>query len=479
MTFKSIAFRDSFQLRLIYRKLLEKIKSRYNANIIVFVNSKQAIKEYQTFLMKGVINEIFFLDDLERKINLSDKDKILKISRNIEQKINFNYNRLRMVERSFGLEFYLGAPNIPRGPRSEFNYYEMVNYYNIYITKLINKLQSYKVHFFLNPSPFDEIICRCLKIKFKLLLPSRVKNYWFWSAGHSFQPSNIKDDFNSFKKKKKFKKVIMNKQFFFDRVSKKKFKIGSEIRLFKRIFDLIKRQIYYFYKPTINRYYFFTFLKYSFCEYFFYKYLTSKKVSLLKDINQKYIYFPLQTEPEFSLHVASQECFDQLNVIASISKELPSNIFLVVKEHIYSLGTRNKEFYRRISQFKNVILVNQNELGLNLIKKSVAVANISGSSGLEAAILGKPVLNFGKNNFYDFIPHVFNVSTSDKLFNKISYIIEGRVDLKESEKNGYFLRESIIKNSFDMGIFTNINRDKFNDEHLETILKNLEKVINN
>ena len=63
MTFKSIAFRDSFQLRLIYRKLLEKIKSRYNANIIVFVNSKQAIKEYQTFLMKGVINEIFFLDD--------------------------------------------------------------------------------------------------------------------------------------------------------------------------------------------------------------------------------------------------------------------------------------------------------------------------------------------------------------------------------------------------------------------------------
>ena len=108
-----------------------------------------------------------------------------------------------MVERSFGLEFYLGAPNIPRGPRSEFNYYEMVNYYNIYITKLINKLQSYKVHFFLNPSPFDEIICRCLKIKFKLLLPSRVKNYWFWSAGHSFQPSNIKDDFNSFKKKKK------------------------------------------------------------------------------------------------------------------------------------------------------------------------------------------------------------------------------------------------------------------------------------
>ena len=206
--------------------------------------------------------------------------------------------------------------------------------------------------------------------------------------------------------------------------------------------------------------------------------MTSKKVSLLKDINQKYIFFPLSTEPETSLHVASQECFDQLNVIASISRDLPANIFLVIKESIYSLGSRNMEFYKKICQFKNVILVNINEPGLNLIKKSVAVANISGSSGLEAAILGKPVLNFGKNNFYDFIPHVFNVSTSDKLFDKISYITDGKFDSQRmSKKNGYFLKESIIKNSFDMGIFTHMNRDNFNDEHLETILKNLEKLL--
>ncbi len=203
MNLKSIAFRDDFQLRLIHRRLLEKIKSKYNSNIIVFVNSKEGIKEYQAFLMKGVINKIFFFNDLERKINFSDKDKILKISRNIEQRINFNYNRLRMMERSFGFEYYLGAPNIPRGPKSESNYYQIANYYNILLTKLINKLQSYKVHFFLNPSPIDEIVCRSLKIKFKLLTPSRIQNYWVWSAGHSFQPSNIKNDFNSLKKKKK------------------------------------------------------------------------------------------------------------------------------------------------------------------------------------------------------------------------------------------------------------------------------------
>ncbi len=267
----------------------------------------------------------------------------------------------------------------------------------------------------------------------------------------------------------------MNKQYFHDRVWKKKLQTIAEIRLVKRIFDLIKRQVYYFYKPTNNRYYFLSFLKYSFCEYYLYKYLTSKKVSLIKNIKQKYIYFPLQTEPEFSLHVASQECFDQLNVIASISKDLPANIFLVIKDSIYSLGSRNKEFYKKITQFKNVILVNINEPGLNLIKKSVAVANISGSSGLEAAILGKPVLNFGKNNFYDFVPHVFNVSTSDKLFDKISYITDGKFDSQESKKNGYFLKESIKKNSFDMGTFSNQHTKSFSEKSLQILLNNLEK----
>ena len=57
---------------------------------------------------------------------------------------------------------------------------------------------------------------------------------------------------------------------------------------------------------------------------------------------------------------------------------------------------------------------------------------------MEAAILGKPVLNFGNNNFYDFAPHVFNVSTSEKLLDKISYIIDGKFDSQESKKMDIF-----------------------------------------
>ena len=43
----------------------------------------------------------------------------------------------------------------------------------------------------------------------------------------------------------------------------------------------------------------------------------------------------------------------------------------------------------------------------------------------------------------------------------------------EAVKNGNYLKEAIIKNSFDMDLFTNINRDKFNQKNIETALNSL------
>ena len=84
-----------------------------------------------------------------------------------------------------------------------------------------------------------------------------------------------------------------------------------------------------------------------------------------------------------------------------------------------------------------------------------------------------PVINYGKNNFYDFLPHVHNVSTGEMIYKKISKIVQNS-DRTEAVKNGNYLKEAIIKNSFDMDLFTNINRDKFNQKNIETALNSLE-----
>ena len=59
------------------------------------------------------------------------------------------------------------------------------------------------------------------------------------------------------------------------------------------------------------------------------------------------------------------------------------------------------------------------------------------------------------------------------IYKKISKIVQNS-DRTEAVKNGNYLKEAIIKNSFDMDLFTNINRDKFNQKNIETALNSLE-----
>ena len=74
--------------------------------------------------------------------------------------------------------------------------------------------------------------------------------------------------------------------------------------------------------------------------------------------NKKYVYFPLQVDPESSTMVISPMHTDQLSVIESLAKSLPADMILVVKEHLPMLGCRKLEFYRRIMEMPRVVLVN-------------------------------------------------------------------------------------------------------------------------
>ena len=71
-----------------------------------------------------------------------------------------------------------------------------------------------------------------------------------------------------------------------------------------------------------------------------------KKIGLdfeiLKDKN--YIYMPLHLEPEMALQNFSPEFNNQLEMIYWISKSLPSNYFIAVKEHPEMYGLRTIKY---------------------------------------------------------------------------------------------------------------------------------------
>lgn len=108
-----------------------------------------------------------------------------------------------------------------------------------------------------------------------------------------------------------------------------------------------------------------------------------------------FAYYALHYEPELSVSVASPTMTDQLAVIESISKSIPGDWRLVVKEHVPMLGRRPPGYLRRLREMPNVVLVSPFEDGFALIRDARLVLTLTGTVGLEAVLLRRRTIFFG------------------------------------------------------------------------------------
>lgn len=115
---------------------------------------------------------------------------------------------------------------------------------------------------------------------------------------------------------------------------------------------------------------------------------------------ERYVLFPLQVQPEVSTSVFAPFCGDQVSVIEHISRSLPVDTWLYVKEHPVMMGRRALADYRRIRAVPNVRLLVPGLSTPRLIRDAVAVATITSTVGWEAVVHEKPVLVLG-NVWYD------------------------------------------------------------------------------
>ncbi|MDC3309312.1 hypothetical protein OAV68_00155 [bacterium] len=160
--------------------------------------------------------------------------------------------------------------------------------------------------------------------------------------------------------------------------------------------------------------------------------------------SSKYVLFPLHYEPEASVTIRGFP-YDQLDVIKYISRSLPPDMSLLVKEHKGNRGYRSISDYKKISRLHNVVLVSPDAESYNLIKNAEAIATFSGRMGMEAAVLGKPVLLFG-DAFYSDLSTVQNV---EKLTDLTTYL----VDLSEISNRFDFSADKIKLMKYCEGVF--------------------------
>ena len=108
-----------------------------------------------------------------------------------------------------------------------------------------------------------------------------------------------------------------------------------------------------------------------------------------------FVFYPLHFEPEVSIQVFGRPFQNQIELVRNLALSLPAGMVVVVKEHPRSVGFRPLGYYQKLLDIPNVKLADPLLQTHALIRHATFVAVISGSTGLEAAICGKPVLSFG------------------------------------------------------------------------------------
>jgi hypothetical protein len=108
--------------------------------------------------------------------------------------------------------------------------------------------------------------------------------------------------------------------------------------------------------------------------------------------NNKFILLTLHKQPEASVDLFDYYNSNQLDLAINIANALPINYTLMIKEHSNAIGDRGLNWFKELKKLKNVKLVNPYIPVREFIEKSEAVISVSGTSCLEAALLGKKAI---------------------------------------------------------------------------------------
>lgn len=121
------------------------------------------------------------------------------------------------------------------------------------------------------------------------------------------------------------------------------------------------------------------------------------------DWSRRFVYFPLQLQPEMTTSALGGPFKDQALAIESLARILPDDVAIYVKENPkQGAYQRGPMFFHRLRRIPNVVFMASHTSTHELTARSEFVASISGTVGWEAVRKGKPALVFGPTWYADF-----------------------------------------------------------------------------
>jgi hypothetical protein len=455
---------------------LANLFKKKNFKVTFSVNNNINYRNLLFFLKKVGDNFPIIIEQNFKK----KKINILKQAKIYEKKYKFNFSYLMSFERGIGRGYLSNVDNYPEIVRANWNYEKKLEYILYEFMYLENTIKTKKTNFILSlvPNPAIYIIAKFYKIKYFSLAYSKLGERFIWSDNSypdnlkliksvktkdNYKQKSVSDIKNIIKKNSSTYGHSVHKYGFFQNFKILVFYIFLE---FYRIIRNTKKK---------NSYYFLSNLSRIISRPYIYRKILKDGLCFDQIKKMKYIYVPLHLEPEMALQNFSPEFNNQYEMISWISKSLPSDYHVIIKEHPEMYGLRTLNYLNKLMQIPNLSIAKPNINSLDLITKSQAVATITGTAAFEAIYLEKPVLSFGLHQIINFLSSVHYCSNFKETQNGIEKILNG-ITVNTLRVNSKKLINSIYNNSFELNDLDKID-DAFDTvkRSLDSKFKDIEK----
>ena len=157
-----------------------------------------------------------------------------------------------------------------------------------------------------------------------------------------------------------------------------------------------------------------------------------------------YAIYYLHIQPERTVDVIAPYNDNQLELIKGIRRALPSAIRLAVKEHPSGTGAQPPEFYSALKNIPDVSLIAANHDSLKAARNALFTATISGTIGMEAALLDVPSVVFS-SVFFSNMPNAVRLDSPAGLEKILPAILAHKKNRNDAALASYI--RGIIDNS--------------------------------
>jgi hypothetical protein len=201
--------------------------------------------------------------------------------------------------------------------------------------------------------------------------------------------------------------------------------------------------------------------KFSFMNYRFKKYYDENWQDMIRQSKRPTIFVPLPQTPEatttYWLKDLAYADFDPfiLKAFATLSRDFD----LAVKDHWCMPGIRDWRFYRRLKEIPNLVLIPAETNSRDVYPLVDGVMVGSGTSGIEAALRGKVVINLSEP-YYNVKGHFLVLERADDIMNVAAKWKEFTPPPNTREKQRKIMRR-VLEGTFKGVLIVN---NRFNDE---------------